>query len=106
MSLARFFVYRPDLKERSLEYLKRIHDLNMQVTITHASITGNTTVRGASAIPSANDEAWDEYQRAKQDGSQNLDTETSVSFAKLDELKTLFDQGIVKPSEIVAANQN
>ena len=104
MSLARLFVYRPDLQERSLEYLKRIHDLNMQVTITHASITGNTTVRGYIAPPS--DKSNASWEARKQDGSHAVDTETSVSFAKLNELKSMFDKGIVKPSEIIAANKN
>lgn len=109
-SFSDFLIYAAFIEMSAISQdilLKRIWQLTAGIQVTYASITGKSTLMGATATPVANDEAWQKYRRAKEAGeTAEMDSSVDISLAKLGELKEFFDKGIVKPSEIKTANQN
>jgi hypothetical protein len=110
-SFSDFLIYAAQIEMSAISQdalLKRIWQLTAGIQVTYASITGkSTTMMGASAAPVANDEAWQKYRHAKDSQeTAEMDSSVNLSLAKLGELKAFFEKGVVKPSEIKAANQS
>jgi len=106
-SYSEFLIYAALIEMSAIsqeKLLKRIAQLILHIDLTHAAVTGRTTVKNRpSYIPHST--VGDHKVKTKEELESELGTgEIDPALAKLNELKTLFEQGKTTPSQILAEN--